>query len=242
MDILARHARIALQFSGGRDSLACLYLLRQHLDRMTVYWLNTGDAFPEMLEIIEHARELAPRFVEIRSDRAGIIDQYGMPTDLLPRSSTPIGLATGQSTVRMQDSYSCCARVVMEPMHRRMIEDGITLIIRGQRADDGHKAPIVSGTIEQGIQYYFPIEEWTAEDVTEYLDSAGAPYLRFYDQLDTAPDCMHCSGWWSEGRAAYLRRYHPHAYQRYREALGIICTETAAHIAHFNHEYTETPL
>ena len=41
--ILDRHERIALQFSGGKDSLALWGLMRPHLDRVVVYHVDTGD-------------------------------------------------------------------------------------------------------------------------------------------------------------------------------------------------------
>ncbi len=41
------HERIALECSGGRDSLALVHLLRPELDRITVFWLNTGAAIPQ---------------------------------------------------------------------------------------------------------------------------------------------------------------------------------------------------
>ena len=48
------HERVALELSGGKDSVACLYLLRHQLHKITVYWLNTGDAYPETLDVIHH--------------------------------------------------------------------------------------------------------------------------------------------------------------------------------------------
>ena len=43
--------RVALAFSGGKDSQACLELLRPHLDRVTVYWLNTGSVWKSFTSI-----------------------------------------------------------------------------------------------------------------------------------------------------------------------------------------------
>lgn len=217
--------------------MACLYLLRDHLHLITVYWLNTGNAYPETMEAIAHARTIAPNFVEIQGNQPQVIEQYGIPTDILPRSSTVLGVAVGQSRTLMQDSYACCYRVVMEPMHKRMLEDGVTLIIRGQRADDGHRSPLNSGESEQGVEYLFPIEGWTEAQVDQYLAEQGAPRLRFYDYMSTTPDCMGCTGWWSEGRAKYLRQFHPEQYERYHFALRLICSETMPHIEHFNQEF-----
>lgn len=233
-----RNSRIALQVSGGRDSIACLYRLKELeiLHLVTVYWLNTGAAFPETVNIMRQVRMMASRFVEIEGHQPEVIAQFGMPTDVLPRTSTPIGVVTGQSQVLMQDTYSCCARVVMEPMHRRMLEDGITLIVRGQRADDRHKSPLSSGAIENGMEYLFPIEDWSAADVDSYLVKMGAPVHPAYEFMSTTPDCMTCSGWWEDGRASFLKARHPEAYAEYQRRLEIIRANIIPHITTMNNE------
>lgn len=233
------HERVALQVSMGRDSLACLYLLKEAglLDRVTVYWVNTGDAFPETLAIAEQVRALVPFFEEIAGNQPAVIEAFGIPTDILSRSCTPIGVMCGQSAVRMQDTYSCCGRVIMQPMHERMLADGVTLIVRGQRADDSHKAPVASGDWENGIQYLFPVENWTDEDVDAYLAKVGAPRNACYDYTTSAPDCMSCSGWWSDGRAGFLKEHHPEAWAEYMRRLELIRASTENLIQLFNVEY-----
>jgi 3'-phosphoadenosine 5'-phosphosulfate sulfotransferase (PAPS reductase)/FAD synthetase len=236
-DIFARHERIALQVSGGRDSLACLYLLRPYWDRLTVYWLNTGAPFPETVEVMAQVRAQVPRFVEIDGRQPQVIAQFGMPSDLVPTSRTQFGLmATASTATPLQDRNDCCARVIMAPMHQRVLGDGCTLIIRGQRADDTHKAPIRSGHVENGVELLFPIEGWSAADVMAFLQAEGAPIPRFYETLAGAPDCMTCSAWWEHGVGSYLRQHHPEAHADVQRRLDIIRIAMAPHIGHFNVE------
>ena len=96
-DTVNAHERIALQLSGGRDSLVCWYMMRDAvlLEKITVYWVNTGDAFPETLEIISQIRAQTPHFVEISGNQPGVIGHFGIPTDILSRNCTPIGLMCG---------------------------------------------------------------------------------------------------------------------------------------------------
>ena len=238
MKIMGAHERIGLQVSGGRDSLACWYLLKDAglLDKVMVYWVNTGAAFPETLAIMEQVREMSPHFTEIAGNQPEVIAQFGIPTDILPRSCTPIGLMCGQAEVRMQDSYSCCGRVIMQPLHERMLADSITLIIRGQREEDSHKAPVKSGDWEFGIQYLFPIEQWSDDDVNGWLEQVGAPRNRCYDYVKSQPDCMTCSGWWSDNRAPFLKACYPEAHEEYQRRLDIIRDNTSLLIAQFNVE------
>lgn len=234
--ILDRHQRIALQLSGGRDSLACLYLLRPYWDRLTVYWSNTGDPFPETVAIMDQVRAQVPHFVEIAGDQPGVVAQYGLPSDIVPASATPIGVLGSGGGTLLQDRYSCCANVFMLPMHARMLADGITLIIRGQKAGDALKSPLASGTVQDGIEYWFPIEGWSNADVMAYLRAQDAPIPRFYQMLDGAPDCLTCSAYWEHGAAAYLAAHHPAAHQEVQRRLDVIREAIMPSIAAFNQE------
>lgn len=238
MQALARHDRIALQLSGGRDSIACLYLLRPWLDRITVYWLNTGAAFPETVALMAQLRAWIPHFVEIEADQPKHIDTFGYPSDIVPTSSTPVGrlVAGVERAPALQDRYMCCINVMMLPMQKQMTADGITLIIRGQKNADKLKAPSRSGMREYGAELLFPVEHWTAREVMEYLQREGAPIPRFYEMLDSAPDCMTCSAYWEEGHAAYLKRYHHPEYLEVQRRLDTINQAVAVHIGAFNKE------
>jgi phosphoadenosine phosphosulfate reductase len=236
---IGRHSKIALQLSGGRDSMACLYLLRPYWDRLTVYWCNTGAPFPETVEWMAAVRAMVPNFVEIEGRNSDVLAQFGMPSDIVPSSHTPIGLlATRRYGIVLQDRYSCCARTMMVPTHERMLADGITLIIRGQRADDVVKADTKSGDVHDGIELLYPIEHWSADDVMAFLRKVDAPIPRFYEMLNSAPDCMTCSAWWEHGTSKYLKRYHHPVYLEVQRRLDIINEAVGESIANFNKEVT----
>ena len=159
-----------------------------------------------------------------------------MPTDILPASSTPMGVSASGYGVPMQDRYSCCLRSIMLPMHERMLADGITLIVRGQKTADRLKSPVRSGDVHDGIEYLFPIEEWSPRQVMQFLREQDAPIPRFYEMLNGAPDCMTCSAYWEEGAMAYLKRYHHAQYQQNLERLEQINRAVSGHIMSFNKE------
>ncbi|QMV32699.1 phosphoadenosine phosphosulfate reductase [Ralstonia phage Heva] len=235
--IISNHKKIALQLSGGKDSLACLYIMRPYWDRLTVYWLNTGAAFPETVEQMKAIREMVPHFVEIGGRQPEVIEEFGLPSDIVPVNSTPVGVtAAGDGRALIQDRYSCCLRSLMIPMHERMMQDGVTLIIRGQKDSDRLKAPIKSGDVVDGIQYLLPIETWDDDDVLSYLKGQGATLPRFYETLRASPDCISCSAYWEEGRAAYLKQHHPREHVIYLARLDAINVAVNEHIAAFNHE------
>lgn len=236
--VLNRHERIAMQFSGGKDSLAALMQLQPYWGEMTVYWTNTGDPVPEVREVVERVREMVPNFVEIAGRVNEQIASAGLPSDLVPTSSTPVGLAAYGRGVMLQDRFQCCYRSLMEPMQERMAQDGITLIIRGQKSVDVLKSPLRSGAIENGIELLFPLEDWTDDQVFAWLEEhAFVP--SYYQELSASPDCLTCSAYWSEGRAGWLKRKHPEAYDAYQAKLDVIRQQVMPHIALFNLEVSQ---
>lgn len=232
---LSRHTNIALQLSGGKDSLACLWLMKPYLDKIRVYWTNHGDPFPETVELMDSIRAWVPHFVEIAGRQPEVIAEHGIPSDLVPASRTAMGLfATGAAGFLTQDRYSCCARSMMLPMHERMLADGITLIIRGQKNKDKLKSTIRSGSIENGIEFLLPVEDWSDDEVLAFLQSSGAPVPRFYQMLRSAPDCLTCSAFLEEGAVKYVKAHHPEAFAIVQRRLDDIAAAVSTHTEAFN--------
>lgn len=235
MEIFDRHQKIAFEFSGGKDSLATLFLLREHWDRFYVYWLNAGDCFPETLEIVDWVKGQVPNWIEVRSDVHKVIEQFGLPSDIVPCSNTALGrIVDGEQHTLIQQRYDCCARVVMNPLHDKVIADGNTCIIRGQKSCD-NGVPVKGGTCD-GVEIFNPIVDWTDADVFAYLEASGLPISRAYESMKTTPECMTCSAWWDDGRAAYMKNYHPEAYAKYQSRLEQIRIAVMPMIADFNKE------
>lgn len=211
LDFINAHERIALQFSGGRDSLAMLLSLRPHWDKFTVYWCNAGDAYPETLELIARIRSLVPHFVEISGHVAQVHAALGWPSDVMHAgASWMFGPTDIKNHVKLVDPNVCCFKSMMEPMHLRMMEDGITLILRGQRDSDEPKSHVRNGQTINGVTIAYPIASWTTAQVDEFIAAEGWELPRFYQEGTTSmPDCMHCTAWLEHGATTYLAKHHP---------------------------------
>lgn len=236
---LDRHTKIALSFSGGKDSLACVYLLRPHLDRITLYHLDTGDLLPEVHEIVRHVEAFAPHFVRIHSDVDGWIAAHGLPTDLLPHSAHIVGQAMGEHGAHLVTRYMCCHANLMQPLIERIMADGNTLLIRGTKAADMKRLPIRSGESQAGVELWLPLEDWGHDDVFAYLRSVGAPINRIYDYVTNSPECARCSAWWGEKRAAYLREFHPETFKEYAARMRVVMGELMGPLRTLAAEYAE---
>jgi phosphoadenosine phosphosulfate reductase len=234
---LDRHEKIALSFSGGKDSLAVIYLLRSHLHRMTVYHVDSGDMLPETHEIVDHVASFAPNFVRIHTDSQAWIAQYGFPTDLMPHSAHPLGQAMDEHTVKLTSRYDCCISNLMMPLWQRaIVDDYNTLLIRGTKRADMRRLPIGNADRQGPVELFYPIQEWSHAQVFDYLREVGAPVSRAYDLMNTSPDCARCTAWWSEGRAEYLRLHHPELWQDYRDRLERVAIELVGPIENLRRE------
>lgn len=213
----ARHKRIGFQFSGGRDSTAALFELRAYWDQMTVYHLDTGDQFPETQSVVAQVEAIMGKpFVRITTDVAAVRKEHGLASDLVPVDNSEFGRKVSGQQVKIMSRYDCCYRTLMAPMHQRLMQDGITLIVRGQRDDEYATQPLRSGDVENGIEVLYPIQDWTGLQVSAYLAAKGYPVAPFYERgMKRAPECMSCTAWWDEGRAQYMRDYHPESYKSY---------------------------
>lgn len=224
--MIGNHTRIALQFSGGKDSLAVAHLLRPYWDRIAFYHVDTGDLLPEVREIVSATEGMVPVFHRIETMARSFLEG-ALPSDLVPTTGSHVGVLIGLGERRIVDRFDCCAFNIMRPMHERMIADGITLVIRGTKRADFAKMPAESGPTDMGYDLWLPLQEWSHEQVFDYLREVGAPICRVYEHKVNAPECATCPAWWSEGRASYLKKYHPELYASYRGRLETVAAEVA---------------
>lgn len=216
-----------LQFSGGKDSLACLLLLKDQLDKIIVAWVDSGDAFPETYKQMEAVKAMCPHFLTVHGNQPAVIAEYGYPVDVLPcHSSVTVQQQTSVARQPLQPFMDCCGRSLMNPMHNAMKAIGATVIIRGQKSCDEHKGPLKSGDVVDGITYIYPIEDWTDDDVMEFVkDSPLLP--QHYDEARTSLDCMHCTAYLHDNqwKLPYLLKYHPKEGKEVHKRLNIIQAE-----------------
>lgn len=233
---LSRHERAVLHFSGGKDSLACLHLLRPWWDRVDVLWGNPGAALPETYRFMTAIRQMVPNFHVAFGEQPDWLAAHGIPVDVLPVRSGPGRSFVDVPGMRMQSFVDCCAHNLWAPMDRMTRALGATLVIRGQRDGDALKAPIRSGHVEDGITYCLPIQYWTDDDVMAYLRDVGAELPPTYAAgVKHSVDCWNCTAYGHQAeRFAYLREKHPKDWQALRPLLREVKRVIEADSAYLN--------
>ena len=213
-----------LAFSGGKDSWACLWLHEKELDDIGVIWVNTGKNYPEALAMIQKAKAMCPNFVEVQSDQQAQNDKFGLPSDVLPVNWTYSGqLVRGKKDVKIQSYLSCCWDNIGIPLQEVAKEAEITHLIRGQRNDEKYKATSRNGDVVNGITYIHPIENWTRQQVLDYLATKMDVPEHFVLE-HSSMDCYDCTGYWeaSKDRIEYTKERHPALYDEYKVRMDIV--------------------
>jgi 3'-phosphoadenosine 5'-phosphosulfate sulfotransferase (PAPS reductase)/FAD synthetase len=214
---------LGLAFSGGKDSLACWYLYKNQ--QPTVFWINTGKAYPETLEIVNEIRAECHNFVEVKTDQQKDLETNGYPSDVVPTSWTKANVEiSGDKAFKIQNYLGCCWSNISKPLAEAVQEHRITRLIRGQRNDESYKASSRHGSIVFGVTYLHPIENWTKKQVLDFIAAQRGSLPEHYKIEHSSLDCYDCTGFWkhSADRVAYTKEKHPELYEKYRENMSKI--------------------
>jgi 3'-phosphoadenosine 5'-phosphosulfate sulfotransferase (PAPS reductase)/FAD synthetase len=235
MSLFDEHDKIVLQFSGGKDSLACLLLTKQWWDKITVMWTNTGDAFPETIEQMARIKSIVPHFLEVKTDQPSQIRNHGWPSDVVPVKATEFGriLTQDDDEPVIQGYPICCNANIWKPMFEATLRLGATLVLRGTRKDDGRRATKSQTEVMNGVTFHHPIWDWPATEVFEFVQDRG--FLpRHYRETETSLDCMHCTAYLHENalKMRYLERAYPDVSEEVQRRLRVIRDLVVSDLAH----------
>ncbi len=213
--------KLGLAFSGGKDSLACLFLNKHRAHEITAIWINTGKNYPETLEMVEIAKKMCGAFIEVRSDQESQNYIEGLPSDIVPVNLTRFAsIFNGNQKQHVQSFLACCFENIGRRIHEAAIAHGITHLIRGQRIDEKFKSPARDGMIVDGIVYVQPIENWTSEQVYKFLEKhMELPEHLFLNH--SSLDCYDCTAYVKDSadRIEYTKKYHPVFFQAYENRM-----------------------
>lgn len=230
------HDHGVLFFSGGKDSLACLLLLREHWDRITVVWSNPGAPHAETVAYMDRIRSMVPHFVELNGRQPEWIAAHGWPVDVVPVKASSAGaIGFDAPKVRMASFLDCCSANLWEPMRQYVIDTAPTLIIRGQRADESPRNRMTDAevTVLGTVTYWHPLHDWTAAQVKEYIQAAGWELPPFYDiGAESSPDCWNCTAYIDHNRSRlrWMRRERPQMFAQIEPVLDALSGHLEDHI------------
>lgn len=228
---------LGLAFSGGKDSLACWHLYSKN--NPVVFWVNTGKAYPETLEIVNEIRNQCDQFVEIKTDQQAQNDKEGLPSDIVPIDYTTMGIqCTSKKPVVVQSYLQCCIENIARPLMDAVKAHGVTQLIRGQRNSESHKSPSKNGAVVEGVKFIHPIEDWTDEQVFAFLKAVRPELPAHFFIKHSSLDCYDCTAYLehSQDRIEWMQKKYPELHNRYKSRMAALQSAVSPLLPYFSRQ------
>lgn len=233
-DFMARHGRVVLQFSAGKDSAACLKLLRPWIDKVIVLWCNQGAPYKETLEYMDKIKASVPCFIEVKGNQPEFIATHGYPADLVPFEGTELGNVASNAPYLISSIQDCCGTNLWAVLAKATLESGATGVIRGERQVDRLKSIIGPQSIHLDQEYLCPLYAWSEDDVISFL---GVDIPESYKRgLQSSLDCTTCTAYLGHnpGRISDLQLADPKAFAEVVPVLLWLKEITIASLSNFS--------
>lgn len=231
-----RHDHVALMFSAGKDSAACLKLLQPWLNRVTVIWANPGRPYAEVVAYMSRVRSRVWHFVEAKGNQPEWIKANGWPVDSVPFQATPLGrrLLPDPHAFTLAPAIACRAANMWEPALWAVRASGASGVIKGEKLCD-RPLPQPLETVFEGREYLRPLLQWTDAEVLDYLGPDGLPpgYAR---GLTASLDCATCTAFLDRNpqRLRELRQIDPAAHAEVAPVLRYMRDGAEHYLEHLN--------
>lgn len=228
---MSRHERVALMFSAGKDSAACLRLVWPWLWKVTVIWANPGRPYAEVVEYMNRVRQSVPHFVEAKGNQPEWVLMHGFPADSVPFEATPIGMRTGRdpTVIPLVPAVECKWANMWEPALWAVRASGASGVIKGEKLCDT-PLPFPLESVSEGREYFRPLLHWSHADVMEFLgDDLPPGYAR---GLTGSLDCATCTAFLSRNpqRLRELKDIDPAAYATVEPVLDYMRKTAAEYV------------
>lgn len=177
---MAESARIAVAWTGGKDSTVALALWREVLGAQNenshpvrALNLDTGLKFPEIIEFRD-------RIAKIWGVALSIV-RPGVQLEDYPVAEDPV---------------QCCRDLKILPLHKSIADMDIELLITGLRADE-HPDRLSRSWKEQRSNPDYtminPLIHWTEMDIWVFTLQSGLPYCSLYEHGYRSLGCKPCT-------------------------------------------------
>lgn len=205
---------LIIQFSGGRDSMALLGLVREITDEFICFYMATGLEFKGVIQ-----------FVKETCEKLGVKLLISNP-----------GMHKGNIFKRVEQFHTfpliqttwCCRDLKLRPqvkMMRKTFGKGVFYKLEGIRLSESTRRkylykeytgnPIRPDREQKGSFEVFPIINWTGEDVLNYLEMAGLPTSSHYNEYGVV-GCSWCPFYGADIYRRVLAKL-PNHYDRFIE-------------------------
>lgn len=221
--------KVAVAFSGGRDSLVALHLTLKIKPDVPVIFVNTGIEFPESIKYIRQLKkDWNLNLYEAKADVDfwKLTEGQGIP--VAGRGNTTFMRELSQKA-DVKLSNSCCHRMKETPARRFYSEHSIEGVVTGLRVVESlmrklnfadYGALRYSSTYKTLISW--PLYAWKDEDRDKYIQKYDLPLNPIYEMGYNRVGCWAClqDMFYKDSRVFTLQEQHPKLYKVVKEKFG----------------------
>jgi 3'-phosphoadenosine 5'-phosphosulfate sulfotransferase (PAPS reductase)/FAD synthetase len=222
--------KIAVAFSGGRDSLVAMHLTLQIKPDVMVMLVNTTIEFPESLVYIrELAREWNLNYHEAKASVNfwKLADEQGIP--VAGRGNTTFMRELAEKA-KVKLSNSCCRRMKETPARQFYKEKDIEGVVTGLRVEESlmrrlnfaDYGALRFSSIYNTINSW-PLYAWTNQDIANYIQMNNLPLNPLYEMGYQRVGCWSClqDMLYKDSRLFTLQKQHLRLYETLRKKFGV---------------------
>jgi len=243
--------KVAVAFSGGRDSLVALHLTIQIKPDVPVVFVNTSIEFPETRAYVHqlaHEWNLNLHEVKPTVNFWKLAEEQGIP--VAGRGNTTFMREMSQKT-GVKLSNSCCRRMKETPARQFYRAHGIEGVVTGLRVSESlmRKMNFADyGALRYSSTYNtlvaWPLYAWKDEDIAQYIEAHNLPVNPLYGMGYQRVGCWAClqDMFYKDSRLFVLQQQHPHLYEAVRKKFGSQMMRLLQVWAGLEGEYTEEHL
>lgn len=231
--------KTVLQFSGGKDSTALMYLT--DLDQVTVLFADTGATFPHLVRHVHETCEKLNANLVVVKPPVDVFEHtktFGLPADVVPvEASAMMAPFMNPSPKQLLQSYvHCCGAMLWDPLFKYIKEHGVDHVLRGSKKSDRRVG--VGPKVEvDGITYESPLWDWSDEDVFTYLKDQGVSLPEHYEKINDSLDCWICTAHLAhhgDEKIKYIREKYPDLWPVVSERMAKVKTVLSDEMARIN--------
>lgn len=194
-DVITKHHTPIITFSGGKDSLAVLDLVRTIRPSTIAVFANTGNEYPET---VPYTRSF-PNIIEVTPTKTfwQCVKEYGLPQN---------------KSKSKRHGNACCFWLKEKPLYTYQKENNVDLVFTGLTSAESRQRMM---TLKRMGYYYLnkkdnsyrchPIYNWTEQDVWDYINFKNLKYNPIYDMNIPRCGCRFCTAYltWKKTTSLY---------------------------------------
>jgi len=212
----------AVAFSGGKDSIVVLHLVRELMPDVITIFDNTGVEFPETIKYVKTlAKEWNLNLIEAKPNTNfwRIISEKGYP---IGGRGSQFFLKKMQEETGIKIGNKCCYELKEKPVKKLVKKQKIDLIFVGNRVHESvmRKFNLADfGAIRFSSTYRavisWPIFFFTEQDIWDYIQKYNLPINPLYKMGYKRVGCWACMQdiFHKDNRILDLRENHPKLYR-----------------------------